>query len=248
MNETLQHLIFVRHGESEGDVRRAAYKRGESYKTLKTPEQEELTLRGEEQSRLAGQWIQEHIINKLGLISFDGSYVSSSLRSEQSAAALDLSIAVWQDDQDLDERNRGKVRGLRPKQHRDLFPESYLQMNERPLHWIPPGGESILQVAKRAERFMEKIEGSRNVLTVGHRDWIWAAMLIIERLTEEELAAVDTDAIQNAQIIEYTSINPHTRRAAPALLWKRSVNPVQPEGTNNWQILHHIAELYDIAA
>lgn len=55
MSEALQHLVLVRHGESEGDVRRAAWKRGEAVLTAKRPELEELTDNGIVQSRQAGR-------------------------------------------------------------------------------------------------------------------------------------------------------------------------------------------------
>src|SRR6185437_9435477 len=103
MSDTLRHLVLVRHGESEGDVRRAAWRRGEMVSATKLPEMEEVTARGTDQSHRAGVWIQKHIIDAYGLVAFDGCYVSSALRSEQSAAALDLPIAVWQEDSCLDE-------------------------------------------------------------------------------------------------------------------------------------------------
>jgi hypothetical protein len=73
------------------------------------------------------------------------------------------------------------------------------------------------------------------VLAVTHRDWMWAAQLILEHLTEDELLAINTDEIQNAQIVHYTSINPETGEQASELLWKRSVDPTHPENTVGWQ-------------
>lgn len=249
MSETLQHLILVRHGESEGDVRRAAFKRGEPFQTTKTPEQEEITARGIEQCRRAGLWIQEHIIEAYGLPGFDGCYVSSALRSEQSAVALDLQVAIWQEDNCLDERDRGLIRGLRKSQHQQLYPESYEQMQRNPLHWIPPGGKSIIpDVSGKVDQFLENIEETRTVLAVTHRDWMWAAQLAIEHLTEAEMLAVDTDNIHNGQVVEYASVDPFTGRQAPTLLWKRSTDPNTTTGPGEWHILPRVAELYPLAA
>lgn len=250
MGETLQHLVLVRHGEDEGDVRRAAWKRGELVAATKRRELEEITSRGIEQNRQAGLWIRKHIIGAYGLIGFDGSYVSSALRSEQSAIALDLAdVAIWQEDYNLDERNRGQIRGLRPEQHRQLYPQSFEQMKRDPLHWWPPGGESIVSgVTARVRRFLENIEGTETALAVTHRDWMWAAQLILERLTEAELAVVDTDAIHNAQVVEYSSINPVTGQQAPALMWKRSVDPLVTDGPGEWQLLPRVAEQYPLVA
>lgn len=55
-----QRLVLVRHGEAEGDIRRAAWKRGEAASTNKMPENEELTARGFVQCEAAGLWIQQH--------------------------------------------------------------------------------------------------------------------------------------------------------------------------------------------
>lgn len=237
----LQHLVLVRHGESEGDVRRAAWRRGEPYVSLRRPEDEELTERGVAQSLLAGRWIAEHIMRRYGIEYFDGCYVSSSLRSEQSAVAMELEAAAWQDDDCLDERNRGVIRGLRPQQHEQLFPGSYRQMKTDPILWIPPRGESLQAVGTRAGKFLENIEGQHTVIAVTHRDWIWAAQQPLEALSDEAFLAVDTDAIHNAQIIHYTSIDPDSGRQAPTLMWKRSVDPAQPQVRTEWQSLPGVA-------
>ncbi|HET6924579.1 MAG TPA: histidine phosphatase family protein, partial [Candidatus Saccharimonadales bacterium] len=158
MSETLQHLILVRHGESEGDVRRAAFKRGEPYQSTKTPQDEEITAHGIAECHSTGLWIKKHIIQAYGLRGFDGCYVSSAIRTEQSAVALELPIAVWQEDHDLDERNRGLVAGLRAEQHKDSFPKSFAQMRRDPLHWTPPNGEAIMPgVTGRVRHFMDDI-------------------------------------------------------------------------------------------
>ncbi len=237
MSENLQYLIMVRHGESEGDARRAAWARGETVTATKPPELEEITDLGVEQCRQAGLWIQKHIIEAYGLPGFDGCYVSSAIRSEQSAIALDLPIAVWQDDNCLDERNRGSIRGMHPAKHKQLHPESYEQMKSDPLRWVPPDGESMMAVVERAGQFMENVEGSRNVLAVTHRDWMWAAGLLLERLTEEEFLAVNTDEIHNGQILVYSTIDPISHVQADGRMWKLSVDPMEPESSEGWQAI-----------
>ncbi|HEU5004789.1 MAG TPA: phosphoglycerate mutase family protein [Candidatus Saccharimonadales bacterium] len=249
MGEILQHLVLVRHGESEGDVRRSAWRRGNMVPATKKPEQEEITARGAEQSHQAGLWIQKHIVQACGLGAFDGCYVSSALRSEQSAVALDLSIAMWQGDNCLDERNRGKIRGWLSMQHEQAYPDSFRQMKVDPLHWVPPGGESLVpDVVSRVKQFIDNIEGAEAVLAVTHRDWMWAAQLVLENLSEDDLLAVNTDEIHNAQVVEYTSINPATGEQAPVLLWKRSVDPTATSDSGAWQILPRVAELNSLAA
>jgi broad specificity phosphatase PhoE len=237
MSESQKHLVLIRHGKSEADLRREAWARGEDFETDKKPEEEELAPRGEEESSRGGLWVTKNIIRKCGLLAFDGCYVSSALRSEQSATAMSLDIAVWQEDHALDARNRGSVRGLRAEEHQQRFPESYAEMHTAPLAWVPPGGESIMEVSGRVSQFLDNIQGLKTVLAVTHRDWMWAAMAPLEGLSKEELLAVNTDEIHNAQIHWYTSIDPDSGKDAHDLLWKLSVDPMQPEETTGWQFL-----------
>lgn len=237
MSESLRHLVFVRHGESEGDVRRAAWRRGESFTSTKHPEEEELTDRGAEQSRLAGAWIARHILEKYALTRFDGYFVSLSRRSLQSAVAMGFEDAVWLGDERLNERNRGLIRGLKAEQHRAQFPGSYERMQTDPLHWVPPGGESIAGVAERWSSFQSDIRSLHSVLIVGHRDQMWAAMQPLEHLSDRQLLAVDTDQIGNAQVIHYMAADPQPGRQTDGFAWKCSVNPVHPETSEGWQRL-----------
>lgn len=247
MIEAQQHLVMVRHGEGAGDVRRAAWKRGEPYVSLKKPEDEEITTNGIGQSRLAKQWIGRHILDRYAIKSFDGYFVSLSPRSVQTAIAMGFENVIWLGDERLNERNRGYVRGLKPEQHRELFPESYKQMKADPLHWVPPGGESIIDVMKRWRSFHDDIRDLRNVIIIGHRDQMWAAQQPLEHLSDSELLAVNTDNFSNGYIMDYSSISPETGKQAPGLIWKYEVNPMQPETSPGWQILPHVAERYNIA-
>lgn len=242
--EAPRHVVLVRHGESEGDVRRAAWKRGEYFVSTKRPEEEGLTTMGIGQSRQAGSWIAKHILVRYSLECFDAYFVSLSLRSLQSAVAMDYKDVTWLGDERLNARNRGYVRGLKAEQHHELFPASYEIMHQDPLHWVPPGGESILDVAERWRSFYEDIRGLRSALIVGHRDQMWAAMQQLEYLSDNELLAVDTDEIHNAHIIHYTSLDPETREQAPVLMWKRSVDPLQNDISSGWHILPRVAERY----
>jgi broad specificity phosphatase PhoE len=243
MSEKLQHLVLVRHGESWGDKRRQAWMDGEDYITDKMPEEEELTPYGEEQCRIAGLWVVKNVIKKYGLPGFDMCLVSSALRSEQSAMAMELDNAVWQEDHCLDERDRGHIRGLRPEQHKRAYPESYKQMKADPLHWAPPGGKAIVpDVVEQARQFLINIEGARSVIAVTHSDWMWGAMVPLEGLDDNELAAVNTDDIHSTQIFNYSSVNPANGEQALDLTWKLSVDPMRPEASAGWQILPRISE------
>lgn len=254
MSETLQHLVLVRHGESEGDRRRATWRRGEPYETNKTPDEEGLTARGFAEGAAGGKWLTRNILlGGVALGRFDLHYVAAVLRNQQSAGAMNLSGAVWQEDvlNRLYERNRGRVRGLTAAQHKDLYSESYAQMLADRLHWIPPGGQSILDVCENWTSFYKDIQDMRNVrsvIVVGNRDSMWASMKPLEGLSDEELDTIDTDSIHNGQIWYYTSLNPVTKQHAPQLMWKYTVDPMHPETSTGWQILPRIAERFEYVA
>lgn len=249
MSGRLEHLVLVRHVEGEGDRRRAAWRRGETARTTKMPEHEVITPEGERCAPIIGRWIVKNILERHGLPGFDGYFVSTALRSLQSAVALGLADAVWQADEQLDERNRGQVRGLHPEVHRQRFPNSYRQMKEDPVHWVPPGGNAIVpHLVDKFTAFYDDIRDMRSVIIVGHRDQFWAAMKPLEILSDSELAAVDTDLIVNGYVTHYARSNPQTGQLAPALMWKFSVDPLQPEGSTGWEVLPNVAKRYDLAA
>lgn len=220
----LQHLVIVRHGEGEGDIRRAAAKRGHHDKPTKTTFEEELTQVGIEQSVLAGKWIAEQVLDRYDMAKFDSYFVSPPIRNLQSAKAIDPE-ASWKIEELIDERDRGKISGFPRQAHATLYPESYDTMIADPLHWIPPGGESILSVAERAQKFVDGLKKQGSVIAVTHRDWIWASKTALENIERENLADVDTDNIHNSQILHYTTIDPSTGEDTHKLIWKRTVCP-----------------------
>jgi broad specificity phosphatase PhoE len=234
--ENLQHLVLVRHGESEGDVRRAAWNKGGSQAASKPPEREELTPKGIENCRIAGKWIIDNILGNYGLVAFDAYFVSPALRSTQSAMVLGLPNSTWQTEHNLDERNRGLVSGLQPQVHRQLYPRSFEEMRNYPLHWQPPGGEALIpEVANTTQQFINDIKGLRTVIAVTHRDRMWIAQMPLESLTEKQLLATSSDNIHNGEVVHYTSVDPATGESAAKLLWKRSFNPSSSDDSPEWQ-------------
>ena len=228
----IQHLVIIRHGESEGDVRRSMAKEGALMNPSKRPADEEQTKIGDKQSALAGQWIAEHILRAYGIESFDVCLQSPAIRTKQTAEALCIPNAEWQDEPLLAERDRGEIQGFTKQAHEENYPDSYAQMINDPIHWTPPGGESIVDVSERASRLIAKIKNTSSAILVTHRDWIWAAQVPVEGLSESELELVDTDLIHNSQVIHYMNIDPFTVDAVESLIWKRSVCPYSNDITS----------------
>ena len=89
-------LVFVRHGESEGNVAVNAAENGDnSYFTEEFRSRHSstwnLTPKGEEQAKAAGDWIKKNINGGI----FDKYYASTYRRAKRTAGLLDLPGAKW---------------------------------------------------------------------------------------------------------------------------------------------------------
>ncbi|HEX7368233.1 MAG TPA: phosphoglycerate mutase family protein [Candidatus Saccharimonadales bacterium] len=265
MAETLQLLVLVRHGKTARDELREAWKRGENPTLPPGQTGEDLLDDSIKQMWQSGRWIAQHILRRFGLQQFDGYFTSLSQRSIESAAAMDFTDVVWQGDERLNERDRGEMRKLLPKGYASKYPESIEAMQRDPLHWVPVGGEAVLpHVMDKTKSILREIGYGdtrlRSSLVVGHRDQIWSFAMPLERLSEDEFLAVDTESMGNGHVICYSSYKPQSNgpeyspssgafipgpdTVAPALLWKLSVDPQDPAASAGWQILPHVAEHY----
>lgn len=221
-----RHLVFVRHGESEGDIRRQA-----GAQALKHPKNEEQTERGHRQSRAAGIWIAGYVLAAYGFDQFDRYLTSPLIRTKQSAKSCGLSDN-WQDEPRLSERDRGAIQGMTRQKHQQLFPKSYQQMLDYPFHWTPPDGESLLKVSARLTgMLLELNKNYHTALIMTHRDVMWAAHMSIDGLDLDEIERVDTDQISNGYIMHYTNVSPHDGSIDENLRWKRSADPCLSQGS-----------------
>lgn len=227
-----RHFVLVRHGESYGDVRRKLVTQA-----LIHPLHEKQTEAGHRQSQITGRWITKHIMQVYGFNQFDTYLTSKLIRTKESAESLGLS-SDWIKEPRLIERDRGYIQGLTKQQHRDLYPDSYQSMLDHPFCWVPPGGESILAVSHRFGELVNDLATTNKVLIMSHRDVLWAAHVPLDKLALDKIEDVDTDSIQNGQVIHYTNINPTSGVVEGVeLAWKRSVNPSSKALTtqnNDW--------------
>ena len=232
------YLALLRHGESEGDVRRLRQRAGEAVITTKTSDQEGLTSDGWASSEAAGLWVKQYILGPRGWSRFDSQQTSPSPRCVQTAHALDL--GEFGVNALIEERHRGDVRGLSPREYEKRFPDSYAVMLANPLYWQPPGpkGESIGgEVAKRVEEVLGSLAGVKSALFVTHRDNIWTFLGLLEGWE-----GIDTDKITNNTFIEYSSLDPITGVDCGELSWVRWSHPeIAPPDPNNWSRLGAMA-------
>lgn len=153
-------IIFLRHGESEGNV--AGIISDDPRRIVN------LTGRGMEQAQAAAQ--------RLRSMDFAHAYVSEFARAQQTAhAILQYHACGLEVDARLNERRSG-MDGLPVDTFNDL-------VRPDPLHIKPPHGESFLEQMERLRSFLDaaaKRHRGRRILAVSHEHPIVAALALLE--------------------------------------------------------------------
>lgn len=246
-------LVLVRHGEAEGNVVREQARHGDesgyTERFVTTPGRRwQLTDAGRRQARCAGAWIRAEFDG------FDRFYASPFTRTKQTATQLALRWAVddqpgrggprWYLNRSLRERDWGDIGSIPRKEFSDR-PEYALNAQRQrsdPLYWVPPGGESIAQVAEnRVRNFLDTLHrelGGERVLAVTHGEFIWATRLVLERLDDDEFVRLtddDSQRIGNCEIVHYTRRDPSTGAISDRLEWLRRSRPVGDHAAG-WQM------------
>ncbi len=216
-----EDLVFVRHGESEGNI---AFKNsregGGSYFTeeflLRHNSDWRLTDKGIEQAKIAGQWIQENMDSK----KIDKYYTSEYLRAMETAGYMNLTDANWFSNFYLRERDFGDLDYYSSSERELIFKRDLEYKKSNDFFWIPPNGESMAQLCLRADRFLDTLHrecSDKQIVVVCHGDLMWAFRIIIERMSQDKykelsLSKDPHDKIFNGQIIHYT------KRCAPNMI------------------------------
>lgn len=233
-------IIFVRHGNSEGNYARAKAKKGDT--SLFTSDFRErpdhnlrLTEDGREQAAATGRWIGEQFGR------FDRYYVSPYARTKETAALLGLTNPMWRLDDRLRERDRGDMDTITLTEFQELFPTSAHIQNINALYWRPPGGESIADVKLRVRDVLDTLHrecAGQEVIIVTHGEFMWAARAVLEYMTNEEWLAADDDKSQrilNTHVLEYTRVDPVTGTIADRLGWWRAICPWKDGSDTGWR-------------
>ncbi len=230
-------LIFVRHGQSEGNLAARMSEKGDN--SFFTPEFRDrhsrsfrLTDKGIEQAKAAGEWLRKNVPMPL-----DHFYVSDHIRAKETAVYLDLPQAQWNDKYVLRERDQALVGNyLNHKQdHFDQF-FSY------PAGW----GESIATLCFRLKSgFFDELEKecqseTETAIAVCHGHVMRAAEVIAEDLGHDDFVRLDsskepTDRILNCQIIWYTRRDPDTLVECSKFVAVRSVCAHGLKGDYGWR-------------
>lgn len=195
----MDHLVIVRHAESERNVRRArALKTGElEYGTAVRDMDVPLTERGEKQAEATGRYLSKKF-------RFDRVFVSPYLRAVQTTHLI-LSHSAHRLAPSYEERIREKEFGILDGLTRDGIIEKYpdewkRREREGKYYYRPPGGESYPDVALRVRSFLGTLARDcrkLSVLVVCHSVVALTFRRLLERLTEKEVLAIDRDPEQD---------------------------------------------------
>jgi broad specificity phosphatase PhoE len=230
------HLVLVRHGQSEGNVATDALRTGdrswytEAFTT--TPGHRwRLTDLGRAEAATIGAWITESIGAK-----FDTYLVSPYVRTRESACEMGLPDAEWRLNRALRERDWGEIGSL-PRDEFESRPEyhlSALMKSHDPLYWRAPNGESIAGVAEDRVRnvlsTLHREATGQKVIAVTHGEAMWAFRLVLERISDERYFQLETDTserIRNCEVLHYTRLDPDDGTQASHLSWLRRAAPIQ---------------------
>lgn len=228
-------LIFVRHGESEGNVAVDAMERGDpshftSEFTNRHSSTYDLTPKGIEQAKAAGKWIIENIHGGI----FDAYYCSTYVRARKTAGYLGLPGAKWYVRDYIREHDWGNLDAMTNEERWKKYPEVMRKRDISKYYFASPGGESLADMVIRVRvgiltTLYRDLPNGRGVV-VTHGNVMWPVRILMEGWLPEEFQAIrdrhnPADKINNCQIFQYSRVDPKTGKIAEKFGWMRSICP-----------------------
>ncbi|HWL83840.1 MAG TPA: histidine phosphatase family protein [Roseomonas sp.] len=205
-------LWVVRHGESAGNLARAAAQAARQAR-IDIAERDvdvPLSALGEQQSRVLGRWFAALPDNERPEVLLTSPYRRAYRTAELIQA--EGGLGDWSGRFIVDERLREKEFGVLDRLTHHGIAEHYPEQVEfrrflGKFYHRPPGGESWCDVILRLRSAFDTISlhhGGRRVLIVGHQVVVLCLRYLLEGLTEEEILAIDRQAdVANCGITEY---------------------------------------------
>ena len=229
-----QVLWIVRHGQSAGNVAREAAEAAAhplidiTTRDVDTP----LSALGERQSLALGRWfgaMPAHCRPTALLCSPYLRAVETS-RLVLEAAGIDPAALATQRDERLREKEFGVLDRLTKVGIRHKYPElSEQRAHVGKFYFRPPGGESWCDVLLRLRSVLDTMTREhrrQRVLIVAHQVIVNCLRYLLERMSEEQILAIDNAAdVPNCSVTSY-EFDPTAGRSGKLLL--RLVNFVAP--------------------
>ncbi len=204
-------LWIVRHGESAGNVARAAAIAASADRILLTARDVDVTLSplGEDQARALGRWFARGEAHGRPDVLLSSPYVRArdTARLFRDTGGCDADEPICLDER-LREKEFGIIDGLTTSGIAALQPEqAALRTLLGKFYHRPPGGESWCDVIFRLRAVIDTIAlhyRGRRVMIVAHQVVVLCLRYVIENLTEDDVLAIDRAGnVANCSVTEY---------------------------------------------
>jgi broad specificity phosphatase PhoE len=225
-------LWLVRHGQSEGNVIRAAAAREAEVLEITARDMDvPLSDLGKRQASAFGTWLRGRTEDQLPGAILSSPYARATQTTAAMLQAANLEIGFVPDER-LRERDLGMMDLLTTKGFAARFPaEAAHRARLGKFYYRPPGGESWTDVALRCRSLLDSVareHAGERVLLVTHEVVIIMIRYILERLDEEAALMLSSDAtIANCSLTAYALDNAG-RLLAEAVAWTA---PMEGTGT-----------------
>lgn len=232
-----RRLWIVRHGESTGNVaRQAAMDAGLpviaiDHRDIDVP----LSARGEQQAVALGRWFASNGAGALPEVVVASPYLRAQRTAELIAEHGGFAEAEWSLDERLREKEFGVLDRLTTSGILERYPEqAEFRTRLGKFYHRPPAGESWCDVVLRLRSLLDTIglhHAGQDVLIVSHQVVVLCLRYIIERLTEEEILAIDREGdVANCSVTEYRFVEGSRRGGELALERYNFVAPLEEDG------------------
>ncbi len=177
-------LVLVRHGQSDWNLKNL-------FTGWKDPD---LTEKGVSEAIAAGKKL-----NEMGM-KFDVAFTSELTRAQRTCQMIldgvgqsDLTTIR---DLALNERDYGDLAGLNKDDARKKWGEEQVHIWRRSYDIPPPGGESLKDTAARTLPYfitdiLPRVMAGQNVLVAAHGNSLRSLVMVLDRLTKEEILNVN---------------------------------------------------------
>ena len=205
-------LWLVRHGQSAGNVAREAAEAARAplidiaTRDMDTP----LSPLGREQAGALGRWFGGMPVESQPTVVLCSPYARAieTARLLLAAAGIDPDALPVQRDERLREKEFGALDRLTKLGIRQKYPELAEQRaHVGKFYFRPPGGESWCDVILRLRSVIDTITREyrrERVLIVGHQVIVNCFRYLLERMTEQQVLAMDRDAdVPNCSVTSY---------------------------------------------
>ncbi len=233
-------MWIVRHGESAGNVARdAAEAAGHPMIDLPMRDVEvPLSELGQQQSGALGRWFREMPEEQRPTIVLSSPYLRAqeTARLTLDAAGMDVSNDVsFVTDERLREKEFGVLDRLTKHGIRQKYPEqAEIRSILGKFYHRPPGGESWCDVILRLRSVIDTLTRDyrrERVLVVSHQVVVSCFRYLLERLTEEQILAIDKEkSIANCSVTSYEFDPARGRKGKLALRLFNFTAPLEVAG------------------